>query len=334
MNRFLLFVSIIFIASCSKDNPSPASPDVYVCGYKSFNGPSKIVGAYWKNNVPYTLEGFADAVDIVVKGTDIHIAGNGTENNQPAAKYWKNGVATSLLGSTNLSYALKIAVSGNDVYVLGGSVVFPPGKTFGYSIPAYWKNGTLIELKDGTQDADGYGISVSGEDVFVVGTKTYDQDPNPHAIMWKNGVPTLLDSSNVSSSANAIALSGSDIYIVGYIGYSAVYWKNGVAFKFDDDAAGSDIKLIDGSIYIGGSKNNGSKAAARYWKDGVGTFLSDGSSVVLGSSISVTGKDVYVAGYLFNGTSKQAKLWKNDAEVVLQDAETPSWASAVFVVNK
>lgn len=95
---------------------------------------------------------------MVVVGNDVYVAGyecNGNCNGQADAKYWKNGTATNLSGGT-FSQTNDIAVSGNDVYVLG----------FNGSACGYWKNGTFVNLI-GCINAE--SIVIVGSDVYVAG---------------------------------------------------------------------------------------------------------------------------------------------------------------------
>lgn len=73
-----------------------------------------------------------------------------------------------------------------------------------------------------------------------------------------------------------------------------------VACKKDDDASaspgGGNGPTGGGSIHIVGYDQPGSYLQACYWKDGVRTNLSDGSSDAVANAIAVTDDHVYVAG--------------------------------------
>lgn len=117
----------------------------------------------------------------------------GTEGN--VAKYWNNGIATSLSDGTNLTLATSIFVKGSDVYVAGIEVLGG-----GSSVAKYWKNGivTDLSLSDGTTSGEANSIFVHGSDVYVAG---YD---NGAAVIWKNGTPIYLTDGTESASANSI----------------------------------------------------------------------------------------------------------------------------------
>ncbi len=91
--------------------------------------------------------------------TTIYVAGS--EGN--VAKYWKNGVATSLTDGDNPATAKSIFVSGQDVHVVGYEL---NGRN---KVAKYWKNGIGTDLTDGTDNVEAHSVFVSGSDVYVVG---------------------------------------------------------------------------------------------------------------------------------------------------------------------
>jgi hypothetical protein len=209
--------------------------DVYVAGYELLSNEYG-VAMLWKNGVPVNLTpvnapypipphtffyigtgGFAAANSIFVSGTDVYVAG---VSNFVTATYWKNGVATYMPDSNlfsnnnpvyaNVSYANGIALSGQDVYVVGGT----------NAGGVYWKNGLAIPLSP-LETGGCNSIYVSGTDVYIAGILNY------HATYWKNGTPFQLSSSN-TSYANSIFVLGNDVYVAGMGIYSvASFWKNG-----------------------------------------------------------------------------------------------------------
>ncbi|MBN8833427.1 MAG: hypothetical protein J0H76_03495 [Sphingobacteriales bacterium] len=80
---------------------------------------------------------------------------------------------------------------------------------------------------------------------------------------------------------------------------------------------------------MAGYENNGSRDVAKYWKNGVGTVLTNGINYSRVNSIFVSDNDVYVAGYEFNGTNEIAKYWKNGTPTSL--ASNTSRANSIFV---
>lgn len=220
-------------------------PDVYVAG--SEGGQAK----YWVNGSAVTLTGGAQATDIVVDGSDVHVCGFGQDpiTGIFIAKYWLNGVATDLSDGSSDAIAFGIAVSGGDVYIAGRTGVWSPmgvvwvngvetqlgsGQPMGIFAaangdiyvpngevgnPSYWKNGTLNTLT-GPSNAVVYDIAVSGSDVHAVGFEA--NGPSEYALHWKNNsLQSLVLNTPDISRAMAIAINGSgQSYISGIAGDS------------------------------------------------------------------------------------------------------------------
>jgi hypothetical protein len=161
-----------------------AGNDVYVCGIAS-NGQHG-VARYWKNGSRITLGKDIDmsaALAIAVPGNDVHVAGWGGKRDGPFyAKYWKNGVEVPLTDQSETnSFAIDIAISGSDVYIVG---YVQKGVT---SEAKIWKNGVSSPLPSGTSASS---IFVFDNDIYVAGAGT--GTPFERAIFWKNGVPTFI----------------------------------------------------------------------------------------------------------------------------------------------
>ncbi len=70
------------------------------------------------------------------------------------ATIWKNGVATTLTGSSVYSAAFSVFVSGTDEYVAGFV------QTGTNEVATIWKNGVAISITDGSKEAIAYAIFV------------------------------------------------------------------------------------------------------------------------------------------------------------------------------
>jgi len=184
-------------------------------------------------------------------GGNIYVAGGSDEYNSGVpstyqfARYWDQGVATSLVGNlldssggniTELPTTKGIYVSGTDVYVagvVGGS--FP-------SQAVFWKNGVASIIGNGSANS----IVVSGGDMYVAGTSL--SNGNYQATYWVNGQPTVLSTSPQGSVANAIFVYGGDVYVAGLdvvndVAY-ATYWKNGVATHLSPGTGGASAIYV------------------------------------------------------------------------------------------
>jgi hypothetical protein len=291
---------------------------------------------YWLNGVANFLpdttgmagNGLASAV--AVSGGDVYVAGtrdyfsdssdvpySGNNGNYPLngqlATVWKNGVPVSLPGfgfvgvadtpnfvnRTRQDYVTGLSVSGNDVYVSGGTtwdVV---------SHAAYWKNGEMVDLGNNlvysnpSNNSSGWPQTTSifafGNDVYVTGTQTTTYGTTV-AIYWKNGAPVFLSTDSVGGSAAfAAGVNGADIYFAGWqnIGnYSrAMVWKNGIgaALTGGDTASVAYAMVIhNNDVYVAGyTWLQFGQAVATYWKNGVETRLSNGPNGAIAYAISV-----------------------------------------------
>jgi len=291
---------------------------IYVAGgssayYSSTSGAAE----YWKNGSITTLpdsSGHAFASSIFVSGSDVYVAGatyypaNFTvpyttpSANYPkagyVATYWKNGVSLELPGNgiggqahgdailNFADYVSAMYVSGNDVYVAGGSSLSQQGNPNSYHFARYWKNGVPTDLVNGlvsTQNGSvtafpaANSIFVSGSDVYVAGD---EEGTTTQAIIWKNGTPTMLGVSATLSGANSVYVSGSDVYVAGF-------------------------QTINNTTY------------ATYWKNGTPVNLSASTASAGANSVFVSGSDVYVAGYETVNNITYATYWKNGTEMKL-----------------
>jgi hypothetical protein len=109
--------------------------DVYITG--SLDGKP----VYWKNGEPVIVSAQGHVADIVIENGNIHLAVNEGNN----VFYWKNGEST-LVG---VGDATKIAVHGNDIYIIGS---YKSGQRANTAI--YWKNGEQHRLTPDTDYRD------------------------------------------------------------------------------------------------------------------------------------------------------------------------------------
>ena len=74
-------------------------------------------------------------------------------------------------------------------------------------------------------------------------------------------------------------------------------------------------------------------SAAKLWKNGIATSLTNGPLNGVASSVFVLGTDVYVTGWESGGfpTQQIVKLWKNGVVTPISDGSKYAFAYSVFV---
>lgn len=343
---FAVITFALFAVSCKKNEPEPESepePVIYVAGYEKIGQNS--VPVIWKDaektqlpcNSIYSL-----TTSIFVSGEDIYIAGYELENSRYIGKIWKNGVAKILSdgGNTYKSYSpLSIFVDGNDEYVAG----VENGEK---QIAVVWKNGEIFQTYPAFIGSQANSVIVSNGVVYVVGSRKNSLKRS--ATLWKNGESTSLSTTNNHSDAKSLFISGNNIYIAGHEYDSnekkvAYFWTidaNSVITpkaltNGDYDSGASSIFVSGTDVYIAGYESNGTRNAARLWKNETLVDLSNenDSDYSFAESVFVKDNVVYVVGYgSYNNLSMVAKIWKNGVQANLSDPNsTETVANSVFV---
>lgn len=245
-NNVLASVSNIYEPVAFEDVVVSGS-DVFIVGFG--RDEESYCAMYWKNGQPTKLPSGSrgKATGIAIQNGDVYVSGTVVpmDTLKRVAKYWKNGVEMSLSDSTLWTEATAIAVSGNDVHVVGYEYT-----EYG-RIAKYWKNGIASNLSN-AESSEPRGIAILGNDVYVVGWE--GTSSKGIAKLWKNGVGMNLRGGR---DATGIMIVGTDIYIsgigpVGRIsstdGGIAKYWKNGVPVDLTDgsnEAFASDIFVVN-----------------------------------------------------------------------------------------
>ncbi|RYY58794.1 MAG: TonB-dependent receptor [Chitinophagaceae bacterium] len=147
--------------------------NVYVAGIED-NVPALNM-LYWKNgtSVPVaTITGNKiidyNAVALAVSGNDVYVANyQRSSTGRYTANYWKNGVQTALTDGTESAFPRAIAVSGQDVYVVGKDHV---DVNTAQAKAVMWKNGQATDLFNQYSNTDRRRVFRSiraGADFFV-----------------------------------------------------------------------------------------------------------------------------------------------------------------------
>ncbi len=156
----------------------------------------------------------------------------------------------------------------------------------GVPVASYWKDGVPINLSATYQDAVfynsvGFGMAMSGNDVYVCGV-LYTSKGNIPAY-WKNGVPVVLTPG--TGQATAIAVVGNNVYVSGVL-------------QFDN-----------GDMY------------GVVWKNGVVSYLTEGTTFSYANTLIVSGQNVHVGGFIYQDGKNYATYWKNGNPVLLTSGD-------------
>lgn len=239
---------------------------------------------------------------------DIYVCGYEKKSNvgKLIATVWKNGIATSLTDGTKDAVATDIAVSGENVYVVGGEE-----NSKGIYLAKIWINGVSVDLTE--QPSDAKKVIVSGGDIYVLG---YVLENNSYVEkIWKNGIMSEIEIEGITTS---LAVNNGDVYIVGFHDQVAKVWKNGIFSNLTSGmfySVANDIEIKDNDVYIVGEEDVASVSVAKVWKNGVATDLSDGKLHNTAKAISIAGNDIYVSGTQFKNMVNSSKVWKNGKEI-------------------
>lgn len=104
--------------------------------------------------------------------------------------------------------------------------------------------------------------------------------------------------STVKRKASTETLVPPDVYVVGADNTQAMVWKNGgVGTPLTGGVEATGIVVIGTDVYIcgWGLHPTTHERVGMYWKNGVQTVLSDGTTGVMPMGIAVSGSDVYVS---------------------------------------
>lgn len=252
--------------------------------------------------------------NIVATAKNVYIAGCQSDGGPCVARYWKNGEAVSITGSTG-AVINSIFVDGNDVYAAGNEG----------DVSKYWKNGVATNLTDGLLISYAYSIYVSNGDVYVAGI---ERDKNTLEYVhkyWKNGQAVAVPGARINLwFNNSILVVGNDVYVTGG-GINAngviAYLKNGVPVNFPPGTHNitvGSIAVAGNDVYITGRQWNPvtNKFAAKYWKNNqLINLVSDTTVNSSANGIVIANNTVHIIGDI----NEVPTYWKNGVPHKLAD---------------
>lgn len=218
--------------------------DIYIAGE------SGTYACFWKNGKFHKLnDKNTTANSIAISGSDIYMAGIENYGDFFKACYWKNGKKHYLKTDEDMvSYARKITIIGNDVYIFGNCFLDPD--RIGIFYDCYWKNGEIATPYGMIRKSNFNAINaffISGNDVYWVGSE-FDGEYY-FARVWKNNVKMELENSSSTDEFEAIDIFviGGDVHVVGKEGFgrsTICLWKNGKQTVIEESKNQIEIKSI------------------------------------------------------------------------------------------
>lgn len=270
--------------------------------------------------------------------TDVYVMGQIKVGTNDVVAYWKNGVLTKLSDTTkNCEPIGKIFVNGSDVYAAG---FYDSTRR----VPLYWKNGkeTRLSMPDSVHLAEIHNITVNNNSVYVIGMIF-----GPHKasnVYWKDTDMPVQPQQLQDFDVNAVAVNGTEVdiagdtYIAAISGTTSAYLKGDVIQPSTDNLRGKALSIaLDGSdIYTAGYTIDTKLCKATYWKNGVPTYITNGSSNENIYAMALKDQAVYTAGHITANGKVVATCWKNTtpyANLALEANTTSSDATGIAVVG-
>ncbi len=195
-----------------------------------------------------------------------------------------------------------------------------------YYVRAYTTNSV------GTSYGSVMNFTTSPPDIYVAGYEI-NASGNSVAKYWKNGKAVSLTDGTKRTIALSIFINDEDVYVAGYENEHATYWKNGTIVSLTNgivESVAYSVVANGADVFVAGYENNpNGDPVARYWKNGVTTYLLNEPGKA--TAISVNGADIYIAGSGNDGYFSVAKYWKNGTVINLTDGLNPAYATSIFV---
>src|SRR5688572_22601985 len=173
---------------------------------------------------------------------------------------------------------------------------------------------------------------VKNEKGLYIGGTGMNENGVAVATYWKDGVPinlsaTYSDAVVYNTSGFGMAMSGNDVYVCGVLytskGNIPAYWKNGqnvVLTPGTGQATG--IAVVGNNVYVSGvlQFDNGDMYGV-VWKNGVVSYLTEGTTYSYANTVLVSGQNVHVGGYTIQDGKTYATYWKNGNPLLLTSGD-------------
>jgi hypothetical protein len=350
----IIVTYIAIMGACSKDDTVASTENqtpetIYIAGNEE-NANNIAVAKFWKNGVVTKLGNGAKvstALGISGLGNDIYTVGFQNNNNDVrTATYWKNDAPITLTTTGRKSEATGIYISGNDIYICGYEEKTIPanGSTpaYDYNEAKYWKNGIAVVLNPGASPFSAVAkcIWVANNKVYVGGYSDVFGVSEVGTYWTTNITGGNLAENNITNNGagavNGITTLDTDVYTAGQLEAFPAYWKNSQSLSLTDN---DKITIVNGiaisgsGVYVIGVATPPGTVdlPAKYWKNGIGTLLTDGAGTIP-TCITSFKSDIYIVGNNVNVQSS-IKYWKNGKPTLLSTPTNKALAYAIFVTN-
>jgi hypothetical protein len=251
--------------------------------------------SYWTGATRTDLAG-ESAVRICVAGGTVYTAVNGDwsteETTAFGGAYYEGATFNRLKGVASGDPARpERDTTVNDIVVAGGTVYTAGRAAFSDddSYACYWTGPDARTDLDASSEA--FAICVSGGTVYTAGNHFDDYYSAHFPCYWTDTDMTYLPAAEGTEGyARDIAVDGGTVYTAGYCDYTssdthtyhcmACYWIDDERYDLPgegtNNAQAYGICVLEGSVYVSGYYNDGTKDIPCYWKDGVKVDLPGG----------------------------------------------------------
>jgi hypothetical protein len=344
LKKIFAVLTIIFIASCSKNEdatptpePTPTQANVYLVGEKlKPSNPNlqyrEALPVLWKNGIPSFLAHdpalYTYTTKILVVGNDTYVLGAEITGNRATSNYtskiilWKNNVPTTIPSTSTKSDPSDMIIENGNIHILG----YEKENGQNFVTFKYWKNGNATTLTSSSAQIS--QMILSNGDIYMCGYES--NGSRSVAKYWKNGAAISISDGTKYAQAKSIAVVGSEVSVLLEDDRSTTssikdlkIWKNGSVttlgtgnFSF----TGSKIFIENSITHVLGMEDFNSDGDRKvvYWKNGVKTNITNTTDDSYGRDMTVSGNDAVISYYEGNLSAQPyrpnvSKYWRNGA---------------------